>query len=280
MEKISSRVVVSLILSFLQSFFMFGAIATAIVYVAFLSQWGFQVNIANSGYYAGLSHHISTEMENRILPTGLPLEVLEDVVDEYMVRRDLERYVEARFNRTQVTLSEEIIRTRLSQNISRFLDSVDEEVSPETVGEIIEHMLGIYRDSLQFPFVDQLALLRYTLRIGVVGVAVGSLICGLFTGTLINKIQNWQHRAYRYWSYILGGTGLMLVAIPLWLWAEAPHRQLAIRPLFVFDFMVSYIEQGLELFKISGGVLLLAAVGLGVLSITSVPEMKRMKKRW
>ena len=265
------------IISFLLSTFLFTAISISLFYFGFLSPDTIKTNLSDSNYYVGMENLIISGAEDILLPTGLPPEVLNNVIDRSTVHQDIRTYLEGEFSGQRHVVNIESMNHQLRINIEDYLG--DREVSSEAIDEIINALTSHYANLIAFPFLSQIVRISHIFQWVMRVFVVGGIILTLLTSLFISRMNRWKHRTYRYLAYGIGGSGLMLLIGPAILKWYEPYARVSIRPDFVYNFIVLHIERGLNLFMISGGIAIGIATLLALMSLNKVRKLKKSSKK-
>ena len=267
----------SQVIAFLQSTFLFAAVSISVFYFGFLAPETIKTNLSDSNYYVGMANLIIEGAEDLLIPTGLPASILEGVIDRSNVHQEVRAFLDGEFSGEPHVINVETMNRQLKENIATYLG--DREVAPEAIDEIVDALTNHYINLIEFPFLSQIVrivrIFEWVMKVFVAGGLLLTLLSGLF----ISRMNRWKHRTYRYWSYGVGGCGLMLWVGPALLKWYAPYERLAIRPEFVYNFLVLHIERGLGLMVLSGQILTGVAALLALISLNKVNKLKKSAKK-
>ena len=248
--------IVSLFLTFLLSVFLFIiAIVIATNQILF-SEQSMARSLSQSDFHSSAYEDLRLSISDRLIPTGLPSDVMENVITPPDVYQDVNEALAAAFSEQLYnSVNREAITQRLNDNIDLHLAGIDltrEEVGEENIEGIIQVVLDEYESYMAFPFIGQISSLSRTfdgLLFPVLLVSLGAVIVIAGCIYILKK-----HQSFRYYAYSFGSAALMAIVGPLIFRIWGGYRRLAITPERVFEALVTHIDRTILAFFIGGAI--------------------------
>ena len=251
---------VNYILAFLQAIFLTISVSVFLVYFGFLSQNAIQRSLMQSDYYNYLKIDIITRIEDLLIPTGISSTILEGIFEVAVVEEHTNLHIQNAFSQQSNALDTLELEAMLTDNIEVFLENEGVILPEEEVNDLVHLLMQQYESETRFPFISQLARIGNLYRMLMVILIIGSAICFIVADLVLHLRTDQKYQRLRLQSYALGGSGLMLLIFPIVVYLSQFYVRLQIAPLRMHQFFVVHIEQILQLFIISGVLVLLLAI--------------------
>lgn len=269
MSRRHGRKFVSIIFSFLLAVVL---TVIGLILVAQAAVREFSVNqVFNAEFMQAARNYIEETVSDYTLPTGIDLEVVDELFTEEKVKEDIRQAVSAAFSGTEFSPDLSGLRGELVRRVTElFLNS---GMTGEDTSEIIEtyadEIMDIYKDAFDVPGLS--ALTEMSRRYGTY-LWIALIIAVIFALALIViclRLHHWPHRGLRYVAYAAGGACLMTLAAPLALYITRLYEKLQITPQYVYICFMNYIRYILILLFVIAAfwliVTIILAIAVGIL---------------
>ena len=227
---------------------------------------------ADDSLYSQVLEYVEQQANYYTLPTGIDPSVLKGVFEAEEVRRDVDASIEAAFAGQDYAPNTTAARERLGQRLNAAFaaDGVVaaggatnaelEKISKSYTDEIME----IYTSAVKMPGLDAVPTINgYMSKYGLIALGVCALLCCVLV-ILIVRLHHHVHRSIRYITYSVGGAALMLLVIPLVMYASGFYKGLSVEPQYFYTLCVSLISHALRTCMFAGGALIVVAILLAI----------------
>lgn len=269
------RKIVSLLLSYILSILLVILYALVGLLAGVFNDNVILDRLNKSNYYQSIYATIQDNIESVLLPTGLDVTVIDDVITKEMVYIGARNTIEGAIKGKTVIQDTKGMENKLKANIKAYA----EEHGIANGGEqqagmnlLCEMISKEYRDNLEFPFMNY--YVRYkALYLNIVQFAIPIIIVmAALVVVFLLRIQHYKHRGVRYIAYSTLASSIMISVLPAVLLAVGAYRRINVSPRYFYNFMVSYLAWDIEVFLYIGAISLIFFSGLLLL-------IKLMKKR-
>lgn len=245
------RTVICCILSFLLSISLTLLTLLLVIEWSGLSRSSFSKNMSANKYYDHVKEDIYDEAEAITIPTGLPDEVLTDIITTDKISQDVNGYINASFNEKIYRPDTKDITRKLRRNIETFLQKEGIDATKEqnrNINTYIASVEEIYIDTVKVPFLSlfEKARIIYN-KIFLIGLA-GGLLFSMICIYMIIKLHRWIHKAFRFIVYSTIATGLMTGILPTYIITSGFYKKINLSPEYFYNFIVDYITNILKAF--------------------------------
>ncbi|EOL46480.1 hypothetical protein [Enterococcus caccae] len=270
--KISSR----FFIAFLCSVFLFAFLILLTLRLTLFSESYIEKQATKAEYYSKLTEEINRQVENSSLGSNIPEGVLNQSINQSLVKTDVDAYFKAMYNAgTKYVISNEAeIRTAVSKSITDYMNEKGIQATPESesaITGISDNAVKIYKGYVELPFLVSYGrkIMNYKSTL-VLFMGICGILWALLSFALYSSLKGYFHRLFRYWSYIWVGSGLMMVVVPAIILMQGNLKRLGIQSKAMYEFIQTYLSSFLWLFIIVGAVSIIVGILFGVLS-----EVKR-----
>jgi hypothetical protein len=233
------------------------------------------MNMRRNNYYVSLQEEVHKKAQTITLSTGLPIEIINGTMDLYQINRDVKGYIESNFKEKNFLIDTSGIENNIETNIRNYF--IAENIVP-TIEQnanmklYIDSISELYSNSIKPHLLESYfygrSIYLQIFRIGV-GISIPVILLLLF---LLLKMNPWLHRAFRYITYSITASALMIVIIPAMLLYYEEYLKINLKPEYMYQFIISFISNILETFIKFG-------IGLGFVAIILLIIMKQIKLR-
>ena len=113
----------------------------------------------------------------------------------------------------------------------------------------LEQAAEQYVRATKIPFIEYYGRIHsFAEKVITVGI-LGCLVFAVLAGIVLFRMYIWKHHAMRYLVYSTLASGLMIGLVPAYLLLAQDYRRLVIEPEYLYQFMVTYVTNGLLIFE-------------------------------
>lgn len=271
-----SRRVISITFSFLLSLGLVAATVLSILNWGVFSKSSVYRGMASSDYYSSVLTEIYDNAEAITQPTGLDLEVLNNVIQIDHVYKDVNGYIDAGFNNSIYKPDTSDIETRLDKNIRNYLTK--EGISPdaeqqENIDIYIKSITDSYTGSVQMPLYQYYIKIR-TLYQKIVPIA--AVACFIWVALLIFLLYHLYHQKSKVLPYLVYSTtaaAFMVSLAPAYAIVTEFYKRINLSPQYFYRFAMMFLSGVFNLFLYYGAGFLMIST-IMILALINGPKRK------
>lgn len=172
----------------------------------------------STNYYKDVCAEITDDLVNLGDASGLDKSFFEDFVDEVMVRKDVQYYINDFYAGEKLRVNtldfQKALRTALDQFINK-KGLTENDFSQESVNNFVKEASEIYASDIELAYFPQIqkSINKYNTRI-IVFIAVTLALFAAIAAVII-LTNKWKHIAVRYIYYATASAGLLTAAVPV-----------------------------------------------------------------
>lgn len=246
------RTIVSMILSFLIAVTLTMAALLGSLRLGFLNEKMIVRSLNVKDYYGVVCDDFYERLEDLSIPLGIPKSALEGIVDTNSMYNDIRASLEASLTGQTYQPDTGKLRTKLKENVENYAKSREIELgeAQQTVlNTYLEQAAEQYVRATKIPFIEYYGRIHsFAEKVITVGI-LGCLVFGVLAGIVLFRMYIWKHHAMRYLVYSTLASGLMIGLVPAYLLLAQDYRRLVIEPEYLYQFMVTYVTNGLLIFE-------------------------------
>lgn len=246
------RTIVSMILSFLIAVTLTMAALLGSLRLGFLNEKMIVRSLNVKDYYGVVCDDFYERVEDLSIPLGIPKSALEGIVDTNSMYNDIRASLEASLTGQTYQLDIRKLRTKLKENVENYAKSREIELgeAQQTVlNTYLEQAAEQYVRATKIPFIEYYGRIHsFAEKVITVGI-LGCLVFAVLAGIVLFRMYIWKHHAMRYLVYSTLASGLMIGLVPAYLLLVQDYRRLVIEPEYLYQFMVTYVTNGLLIFE-------------------------------
>lgn len=246
------RTIVSMILSFLIAVTLTMAALLGSLRLGFLNEKMIVRSLNVKDYYGVVCDDFYERVEDLSIPLGIPKSALEGIVDTNSMYNDIRASLEASLTGQTYQPDTGKLRTKLKENVENFTKSREIELgeAQQTVlNTYLEQAAEQYVRATKIPFIEYYGRIHsFAEKVITVGI-LGCLVFAVLAGIVLFRMYIWKHHAMRYLVYSTLASGLMIGLVPAYLLLAQDYRRLVIEPEYLYQFMVTYVTNGLMIFE-------------------------------
>ena len=246
------RTIVSMILSFLIAVALTMAALLGSLRLGFLNEKMIVRSLNVKDYYGVVCDDFYERVEDLSIPLGIPKSALEGIVDTNSMYNDIRASLEASLTGQTYQPDTGKLRTKLKENVENYAKSREIELG-EAQQTVLNTYLGQAADqyvrATKIPFIEYYGRIHsFAEKVITVGI-LGCLVFAVLAGIVLFRMYIWKHHAMRYLVYSTLAAGLMIGLVPAYLLLAQDYRRLVIEPEYLYQFMVTYVTNGLMIFE-------------------------------
>ncbi len=246
------RTIVSMILSFLIAVALTMAALLGSLRLGFLNEKMIVRSLNVKDYYGVVCDDFYERVEDLSIPLGIPKSALEGIVDTNSMYNDIRESLEASLTGQTYQPDTGKLRTKLKENVENYAKSREIELgeAQQTVlNTYLEQVADQYVRATKIPFIEYYGRIHsFAEKVITVGI-LGCLVFAVLAGIILFRMYIWKHHAMRYLVYSTLASGLMIGLVPAYLLLAQDYRRLVIEPEYLYQFMVTYVTNGLLIFE-------------------------------
>lgn len=246
------RTIVSMILSFLIAVTLTMAALLGSLRLGFLNEKMIVRSLNVKDYYGVVCDDFYERVEDLSIPLGIPKSALEGIVDTNSMYNDIRASLEASLTGQTYQPDTGKLRTKLKENVENYAESREIELgeAQQTVlNTYLEQAAEQYVRATKIPFIEYYGRIHsFAEKVITVGI-LGCLVFAVLAGIVLFRMHIWKHHAMRYLVYSTLASGLMIGLVPAYLLLAQDYRRLVIEPEYLYQFMVTYVTNGLLIFE-------------------------------
>ncbi len=229
----------------------------------------------NSAYYTDLCDEITDDLVDIGNASGLNKSFFSDLIDEFMVREDIQSYIESFYNGEKLVVNTDNFQRSLRDAIENYekKKGIDPQtVSEESINYFVVEATKIYSKSIEITYFNMIQkdamkwsskMLIYAL-ISIVAIVL--IMCFIF---FTNK---WKHLAVKYFYYATASAGLFVFLIPTVLNVSGILQKIAILSRSLNDLYTSCVNSLLMNMYVISAVL----IGLSVVFVIIHKHLRKL----
>lgn len=246
------RTIVSMILSFLIAVALTMAALLGSLRLGFLNEKMIVRSLNVKDYYGVVCDDFYERVEDLSIPLGIPKSALEGIVDTNSMYNDIRASLEASLTGQTYQPDTGKLRTKLKENVENYAKSREIELGEAqqaVLNTYLEQAAEQYVRATKIPFIEYYGRIHgFAEKVITVGI-LGCIVFAVLAGFVLFRMYIWKHHAMRYLVYSTLASGMMIGLVPAYLLLAQDYRRLVIEPEYLYQFMVTYVTNGLMIFE-------------------------------
>lgn len=247
----TARFIISTLLGFVLTIVLTAMTWMAGLYMGFFNEGLILDHLGKNNYYNGVLEYTYDSGESIALPIGLSAEVFEGSITLDMVYHDVRGYMEAAFDQRAYTIDTKELQENLAGNIAAYMEQKGITLTEEQQANVqgfTEQVADDYVKNVTIPFMGAFVKAR-NLYAKVLAIALPVLAaCALFLGVFLFRLYRFKHKALRFISYSAIATGMMSIVLPSAALLTRFYERLHVSPKYFYEFVSTYVSQGILVF--------------------------------
>lgn len=232
-----------------------------------------------SGYHVKATEYTRKSISELAYVGGVPSDIFNSVVTTERVKSDISNIFESAYEGNQYSIDKNSLKNDFLNTVNNYTDENNIEITEETK-QNIEHLSELCADA----YLNCINIAGLNTVIGALkqpiyfmGLAMaGSAFICLISIAMLFLVNKYRHKFFRYISYSLCGTFLMITVIPGYLFLSKPYLNLNISPEYIHSFINSFIDDTLKVFLGTG--IIFAVLFIAVLFVIKIFKKKAIQK--
>ena len=246
------RTIVSMILSFLIAVALTMAALLGSLRLGFLNEKMIVRSLNVKDYYGVVCDDFYERVEDLSIPLWIPKSALEGIVDTNSMYNDIRASLEASLTGQTYQPDTGKLRIKVNENVENYAKSREIELgeAQQTVlNTYLEQAADQYVRATKIPFIEYYGRIHgFAEKVITVGI-LGCIVFAVLAGFVLFRMYIWKHHAMRYLVYSTLASGMMIGLVPAYLLLAQDYRRLVIEPEYLYQFMVTYVTNGLMIFE-------------------------------
>lgn len=268
------RFLISILFSFFTSLFIFIFSLLLIVNATFLNLDFMNKQISKSSYCENALNEVKETFISYGAASSFDADFFDSVLELNQVKLDVYHMALQLYSNGNSQVDTDKFNTDLYNKLTENVKARNIEITPEVdtaLQYLAQTCTDTYRQYISLPFITEIApvlsKLQQPLQIALF-IMLGLI---LFLSVFIFLINRWKHRVVRYYIYSIGGSVLMLLALPLLAILSGKITKVAFMSKSLYYLAVTYMNSFFSLF-------FGFAIGLSVLLILLLLLYRSMTK--
>lgn len=272
---ITKPMVIRCLFTFLTALFTALLVTVCIVSGTLCNESYLLNHMEKSQYYPKAAQVLQDQYAAYGLPAGIEESFFASAIDEDRLYLDIRGAVKASYAGSTYTMDKKSLSKTLYNQLLDYADKKGASITDE-VKTNLTHLSDLCIEAYQKQ-ADQ-SLLRmlgqYTHRyrtIAWAGIGILALLDAICI-LMIFRLSDYRHRALRSLNSACLGAAVMLTAYPAWLYTSGGVERLGITSPSLYALMVSYTNSLFAAFLISGVVLAVTVITVGIIGVKLVKK--------
>lgn len=271
------------VLTFICSLSLFAGMTLLVLKTTLFNQQFMEEAMQESNYV----ETITTEINERISDLGrgsnIPAEVLADTVPRAYVQKNVSHYIRSIYTDIPFLIEgTEEVKENIQQKVKDYAKEKNYEITAQTqqsIDNLKNSAAQSFSDYIEIPYllVYGKQVMGYSKTLTLM-IFFSLTVTALMIIALIAIDTRFFHRALRYLSYAIGGAGLMLLALPLFVYLSKMIERIGINSKSLYHFLTTYLTDFIVTFIQWGIVLLIGSLIVWLLS--EMLRKRKVKKRY
>lgn len=277
-KNIGKKILSSFLAFFLAILLTVGTVCIS-VYVGLFSNERILDGLNYKDYYANVEEFFYQNARDMTIPSGLPPEIVNDIVDAQTIYDDVKGYVLASLKGEEYTFHTDELKENLTKKIYQYFQEENIQITQlqeETIPQYVETVADKYIEDLKVPLVPHIPKIKQIYKKALPGIITVDLL--LCTGIVVAlfRIHRWRHRGLRYVVYSTTATAIM-IALPAFAARKSGfYKRIGINVEHLYNALVAYIENGINmLFYMAAGWLVVTCILLLLISFLKKKGKRR-----
>jgi|GEM_PF-3264996 len=219
-------------------------------------------NLEASNYFERAHQNIEDNIGYRGTPFGIPEDTLDGLITRGRVQEDVERYLRNRIHQGDYILDTTFLTEGIDQRIRDLLTSEGvaiEEGQEEAISEFSMLAEGEYRNRTEIPFLGTYSSASRLFDRATPFALAGLILSMLFFSGMLLKLFK-KETALGYFGLSLSAGGLLITALPLYLFITKPYERIQIHPESFYHYINQMVGTFILVLLITGFLMILASI--------------------
>lgn len=260
--------IIYLILSFVLGLCIFFCSLFSTLKFTVFSPWFLSDTVNSTSYYKDLCEEISDDLINIGDASGLDKSFFDDFVDELLVRKDVQDYIDNFYAGEKLKVDSKGFQNELRLALDKYINrkGIDRNsFSESALNGFIKEATKIYVSDIEITYFSQIqkSYIKYNNRLNIFIAVTAVFIIGIILFLLLTN--KWKHIGIRYIYYAAASSGLLTFLIPIVVFLSGITSKIAIISRSLNDLYSACISSLLSTLLFIGVILLIISAFLWIL---------------
>lgn len=264
------------LLAFISSLLLFSLLALTCVKTTLFNQEFMVDQIHQADYVTRVHEDVTQRIQDYGRGSNIPADELSDVVPREVVEENVDNYIRGIYTGVPFNV---VGQDELAENIQKAVERYAaqqgieiDEATQSNIDQLNETAAGAFESYIAIPYLLEYGqkVMAYNQTLTLLMIIVGVAFLLVFVGLMITT--RWMHRRLRFAGAVIGGAGLMLTVLPLYVYFSGVIDRLGIMSEGMYHFITNYLK-AFDLTFVKAGVISLVVAVILVL----VSEVLRRK---
>lgn len=230
-------------------------------------------HMEKSQYYQKAVQVLKDQYTAYGLPAGIEESFFASAVDEDTLYLDIRGAVKAAYAGKNYTIDSKALSKKLNDRLLDYAEQKGASITDEVktnLSHLSDLCIEAYKKQADQSLLRMLGQYTYRYRT-VVWAGIGVLVLlDILCLIMLFRVSSYAHRAVRGVNSACLGASVMLIAYPAWLYSSGGVERLGITSPSLYALMVSYTNSLFTAFIISGVVLVITVITVGIIGVKLV----------
>lgn len=270
------------VLTFICSLSLFAVMSLLILRTTLFNQKFMERAMLESNYSKTITKEINEHISDLGRGSNIPAEFLADTVPQSYIQSNIERYICSIYSDVPFFIEgTEEVQQVIQEKVELYAKEKSYQINAETqrfIDNLKKSAVDSFDVYIDIPYLSmygkQVMAYSKTLTIMII---FATTITALLMIAIIAIDTRFFHRALRYLSYAIGGAGLMLLALPLFVYLSQMIKRIGVNSQSLYHFLTTYLTNFILTFILGGIVLIISSFICWFLS--ELMRKRKVKKR-
>lgn len=234
------------LLAFISSLLLFSLLALTCVKSTLFNQ-EFMVNqIHQADYVTRVQKDVTQRIQDYGRGSNIPPDELAEVVPREVVEENVDNYIRGIYTGVPFNV---VGQDKLAENIQTAVERYAaekgieiDEATQTNIDQLNDTAAGAFESYVAIPYLLEYGqkVMAYNQTLTLLMIIVGVAFLLVFIGLMITT--KWLHRRLRFAGAVIGGAGLMLTALPLYIYFSGVIDRLGITSEGMYHFITNYLK--------------------------------------
>lgn len=249
------------------------------VYVGFFADGRILDGLNYKDYYASVEEFFYQNARDMTIPSGLPPEIVDDIVDSQIIHDDVKGYVLAALKEEEYKFHTDVLKENLTKKIYQYFQEENMQITQlqeETIPQYVETVSDKYVEDLKVPLVTHIPRIKRLYKKVLFGVMTGGLLFAAAIVFVLFRMYQWKHRGLRYIVYGTIATSVMVAAPAFAARTSGFYKRIGINAEHLYNALTAYVEHGINmLFYMAAGWIVITCLLLLLVSFLKKKGRRR-----
>ncbi|MGM0214824.1 hypothetical protein [Enterococcus sp. AZ109] len=266
----ASRKIARWVLAFISSLLLFSLLSLVCVKATLFNQEFMVDQIHQTNYVTRVQNDITQRIQDYGRGSNIPPEQLADVVPAEVVAENVDNYIRGIYTGVPFNIvGQETLEGNIQTAVERYAaeQGIDiDEAAQTNIDQLNATAAGAFESYVAIPYLLEYGqkVMAYNQTLTLLMIIVGVAFLLVFIGLMVTS--RWLHRKVRFAAVAVGGAGLMLTVLPLYIYFSGVIDRLGIMSEGMYHFITSYLKAFDLTFVKAGIISLVVAILLIVVS--------------